>query len=295
MSDGESIAGREREVTFHTSGALTREQVEEVFNAVYWHGDQQGAKQCKVLDGIDALRATIEQQAQELEGQAARIDALRTHLSATITERDNWETSADEAMKELKEARQQLAASQARCREMEARKDAAYLERNQVVAALAKCFPSGIRKTAIEGWSDDWHGCVYIDLPAGQISYHYHDAQADLFFGLPAYDKPYDGHTKEQVHDRLQSAQLQATLAARELTWTTARPTVAGGYWVKRMFGGYPEYNVMDVTEHGTIGPYHKTLDECIRWQFAGPIPLPTEPQQARGSSGGAANQGAGT
>ena len=67
MSDGESIAGREREVTFHTSSALTREQVEEVFNAVYWHGDQQGAKQCKVLDGIDALRATITQQAQELE------------------------------------------------------------------------------------------------------------------------------------------------------------------------------------------------------------------------------------
>lgn len=53
---------------------------------------------------------------------------------------------------------------------MRARKDAAYLERNQVVAALAKCFPSGIAKTAIEGWGEDWHGCVYIDLPTGQAS-----------------------------------------------------------------------------------------------------------------------------
>lgn len=111
---------------------------------------------------------------------------------------------------------QQLAASQARCLEMEDRKDGAYIERNHLVAALARCFPSGIRKTAIEGWSDDWHGCVYIDLPAGQISYHYHDSQASLFDSLPAYEKPYDGHTKCQVHERLESAQLQATLAARE-------------------------------------------------------------------------------
>lgn len=48
-------------------GALTREQVEQAFNAVYGHGDQQGTRQCEVLDGVDALRATIEQQAQELE------------------------------------------------------------------------------------------------------------------------------------------------------------------------------------------------------------------------------------
>ena len=199
MSDGESIAGREREVTFHTTGVLTREQVEEVFNAVYWHGDQQGAKQCKVLDGIDALRATIEQQAQELGRCKSEKNDAVIELYRKLDAKDA-----------------ELTASQARCREMEERKDAAYLERNHLVAALARCFPSGIRKTAIEGWSDDWHGCVYIDLPAGQISYHYHDAQADLFFGLPAYDKPYDGHTKEQVHDRLQSAQLQAILAARE-------------------------------------------------------------------------------
>lgn len=34
--------------------------------------------------------------------------------------------------------------------QMEERKDAAYLERNQVVAALAKAFPSGVARTAIE-------------------------------------------------------------------------------------------------------------------------------------------------
>ena len=40
-------------------------------------------------------------------------------LATMTTERDNWETSADEAMNELKETRQQLSASQARCRELE--------------------------------------------------------------------------------------------------------------------------------------------------------------------------------
>jgi len=93
--------------------------------------------------------------------------------------------------------------------EMEARKDAAYLERNQVVAALAKCFSSGVARTAIEGWSEDWHGCVYIDLPTGQASWHFHDSHAHLFTGLPPYTKPWDGHSTEEKYGRL-SALAQA-------------------------------------------------------------------------------------
>jgi hypothetical protein len=92
-------------------------------------------------------------------------------------------------------------------RDMAARKDAAYYERNQVVAALAKCFPSGVARTAIEGWSEDWHGCVYIDLPTGQASWHFHDSQAHLFAGLPAYTKPWDGHTTEEKYARLAALQ----------------------------------------------------------------------------------------
>lgn len=88
-------------------------------------------------------------------------------------------------------------------RDMEARKDAAYLERNQVVAALAKAFPSGVARTAIEGWSEDWHGCVYIDLPTGQASWHFHDSQAYLFDGLPPYTGAWDGHSTEEKYRRL--------------------------------------------------------------------------------------------
>lgn len=83
------------------------------------------------------------------------------------------------------------------------KKDEGYRQRNVLVAALARVYPSGIRRTNIEGWSEDWHGCVYIDLPSGQISYHYHDSQAHLFAGLPPYTKEWDGHDKKTVEDRL--------------------------------------------------------------------------------------------
>jgi len=80
---------------------------------------------------------------------------------------------------------------------------AAYRERNQVVAALARLFPSGLARTDIPGWEPEWHGCVYIDLPTGQVSWHYHDDDAHLFNGLPAYTKPWDGHDTPEKYRRL--------------------------------------------------------------------------------------------
>lgn len=87
--------------------------------------------------------------------------------------------------------------------ELRERKDGAYEERNKVVAALARLFPSGVARTTIPGWSDDWHGCVYIDLPTGQVSWHFHDSQAHLFEGLPAYAGEWDGHDTPEKYRRL--------------------------------------------------------------------------------------------
>lgn len=103
----------------------------------------------------------------------------------------------------LCELKDELTAALSREAALREAKDQAYTERNHVVAALAHLFPSGIRKTEIEGWNPEWHGCVYIDLPSGQIRYHYHDSQAHLFADLPPYTKKWDGHCKEEVHMRL--------------------------------------------------------------------------------------------
>lgn len=81
--------------------------------------------------------------------------------------------------------------------------DAAYTERNRLVALLARIYPSGIRKTAIEGWDPCWHHCVFIDTPEGQLSWHYHDRDAELFAGLPPYTKEWDGHSSPEKYERL--------------------------------------------------------------------------------------------
>jgi hypothetical protein len=118
-------------------------------------------------------------------------------------DRKNLSVNHDEAreLAQIKHSESNLA----RCYlDIEKRKDAAYEERNRLVALLARMFPSGLAKTAIEGWSEDWHNCVYINTPAGQLSWHIHDSQMYLFEGLPPYTGQWDGHTTEEKYDRIE-------------------------------------------------------------------------------------------
>jgi hypothetical protein len=81
--------------------------------------------------------------------------------------------------------------------------DAVYLERNLLVRYLATVFPSGTRRTEIEGWDPEWNGCVFIDTPEGQLSWHYHDREIPIFADLPPYKKERDGHTTDEKYKRL--------------------------------------------------------------------------------------------
>ena len=89
---------------------------------------------------------------------------------------------------------------------LQASKDSAYEERNRVVALLAAVFPSVRARTAIEGWSEDWHGCIYITLPTGQASWHYHDSHAHLFAHVPEGAAIWDGHTTPEKYERVAAA-----------------------------------------------------------------------------------------
>jgi hypothetical protein len=91
---------------------------------------------------------------------------------------------------------------------MRERKDGAYTERNRVVAALAHLakengWATGLARTAIDGWDEEWHNCVYMDLGTGQLSWHYHDSHAWMFAGLPRWRRRYDGHTTPEKYSRL--------------------------------------------------------------------------------------------
>lgn len=94
---------------------------------------------------------------------------------------------------------------------LERQKDGAYFERNQCVALIARMAQRlghrvGVARTAIDGWSPDWHGCVYMQLPTGQVSWHFHDSQAHLFADLPAWQEAWDGHSTEEKYRRVNLA-----------------------------------------------------------------------------------------
>ncbi len=80
---------------------------------------------------------------------------------------------------------------------MSAQIDAIYRERNQLVAALTKLFP------AVRYFDGVW-SAVYLELPTGQVSWHYAERDADLFRHLPMVTKsPWDGHDTPTKYARL--------------------------------------------------------------------------------------------
>lgn len=97
------------------------------------------------------------------------------------------------------------------------RVDAAYRERNTLVALLSKLFPSGYGKTAIEGWDEAWHNCCYIDFPWGQASWHFHDDDKFLFEHLSPYQGEYDGHTTEEKYKKIREVSVQRNDAKAEV------------------------------------------------------------------------------
>lgn len=84
-----------------------------------------------------------------------------------------------------------------------------YKERNQCVAALARAAVAmgcsvSVTKTEIEGWDAAWHNCVFVDLPTGQVSWHFHDDDMWMLEGLPTVDAvKWDGHSTPEKYQRL--------------------------------------------------------------------------------------------
>ena len=138
---------------------------------------------------------------------------IRIHTSEDETALTNEAADEIERLREdLIEAEKYNGYHQQACLEIERLREAlngAYIERNRVVALLASVFPSGLKRTSIPDWDEEWNGCVYIDLPTGQASWHFHDCEAHLFSHLPPYEKDWDGHTTEEKYDRVSRSALQ--------------------------------------------------------------------------------------
>lgn len=107
---------------------------------------------------------------------------------------------------------------------LRARFQSAYTERNRLVAFLAALYPASL--SADEGDAEAVPSqlkTVYVETPAGQMSWHFLPRDEELFNHLPAFRGQWDGHTTEQKYRRLQ------TLARMECQRDPARKEVPRG------------------------------------------------------------------
>ena len=91
--------------------------------------------------------------------------------------------------------------------------DSAYRERNRVIAAfarLARCLAggnslwwAGLGVDLDDRVESGWANVVFIDTPNGQVSWHFHDDDMELFHDLPPYTRKWDGHDTEEKYRRL--------------------------------------------------------------------------------------------
>ena len=98
-------------------------------------------------------------------------------------------------------------AAQAReIRELKRNLDRTYGERDRLVGALSKLFPSSLeRHGGSEPWDDAWRWVVYISLPTGQVSWHIHDRELPWFDHLwRNLGTLWDGHTTKEKYARLE-------------------------------------------------------------------------------------------
>jgi hypothetical protein len=96
-------------------------------------------------------------------------------------------------------------------KDLERQKNGAYAERNKCVAALARLALKlgwrtgvGLHDPNDPGWEPDWRTILFIDTPAGQCSWHYHDSEVYLLAGLPNYPGSWDGHSTAEKYSRLE-------------------------------------------------------------------------------------------
>jgi hypothetical protein len=119
----------------------------------------------------------------------------------TYTRDDVWGGQLAALRAENERLLADVAEARTRLAEVTTERDKAYRERAALVAYLAACHPS---QWADEG--SDWP-IVYVQTPAGQMSWHIARADQGLFGHVrPIGEGPapqWDGHTTEQKYERL--------------------------------------------------------------------------------------------
>lgn len=103
-------------------------------------------------------------------------------------------------------------------------KDQAYWERNQLVRALSRIYPSWLGWHKEKDWEDDWRNIVYIKIPVRkrnpigygpdnivdmQVSWHIHEDELKEFDHLKAGLEEWDGHDTDEKYRRLEALAIK--------------------------------------------------------------------------------------
>lgn len=203
---------------------------------------------------------------------------------------------------ECYDVRRQLAASQQRVRELEL--DVTHRDRT-VQEHIAKQQELQATLAAREARIEQWEASQAAMRKERQEAIEYLER---LFFSMAPQCVSLGNllGVCTQVDNAICGLKDQRDAAVQEagrlqLTWTTARPTVAGNYWVRALMmhaGGFERGSFIVLFDGKVAFIAIGTRNEVIPIEvssmkdseWAGPIPLPTEAQQAGGSSGGEAN-----
>jgi len=82
-----------------------------------------------------------------------------------------------------------------------------YRERNHLVALISKLYPASIEgheDDPFNPWDPEWRNVIMIDLPTGQVSWHVHDSDMDMFKHLPKFQgRKWDGYSTEEKYRRV--------------------------------------------------------------------------------------------
>lgn len=186
------------------------------------HGEANADRQT-VPDNEDVIQWLAKERTRLVEALAkaeqdngiheAMIEALKYHKSQLQDLLSDMGPERQRLNARIAELEQQLAQSRTELEQKEIAKNGAYAERNKVVAAFAKMalvfgWPVVVTNTAIEGWEPEWHNCLYIETPHGQLSWHFHDSEMGLLATFPNtenrhYARGWDGHTTDEKYERL--------------------------------------------------------------------------------------------
>lgn len=104
-----------------------------------------------------------------------------------------------------------------------------YRERAMLIAALARHYPGAVMSRNDNREPDWW--VIYIETPAGQLSWYIHGDDFELFPWVPVVEPDevtWDGHSTEVKHERLRSlAGIADGPAGRRLAGRQVRVHVA--------------------------------------------------------------------